>query len=250
MTTPLADFVSLLLSHGVPGTLIPEILAAGEAAFGKTHRGSGSAEERREKERVRKAAYRAAVSQIVPGTSHPEATILKTVKTLSRVVKNNHGPVVPTGHEQPADGWPEDFTEQFWKAFPPYRRESKRKVGDKLARLRADGKVSWDQVVGAVKRYAATDPGQFACAPMVWLNGERWDREYGAEARNTNGGNHATDRNGAPASRGSNGYATLAARLRGGNGARAGNDAGPGQPGGGRPDPQPGLEHLDGAGKA
>lgn len=107
--------------------------------------------------------------------------------------------------EKPDDGWPDDFLDQFWTAFPPYRREGKRKVGEKLARLRRDRVVPWTELIGAVRRFAATNPGEFAPAPMVWLNGERWDREYG-----NRGGANETNRNGG----GKTGFSGLAAKLR------------------------------------
>lgn len=107
--------------------------------------------------------------------------------------------------EKPDDGWPDDFLDQFWTAFPPYRREGKRKVGEKLARLRRDRVVPWAELIGAVRRFAATNPGEFAPAPMVWLNGERWDREYG-----NRGGANETNRNGG----GKTGFSGLAAKLR------------------------------------
>ena len=79
------------------------------------------------------------------------------------------------------DDWPPDYLEQFWQAFPPFRREGKAKVGEKLKQLRKKGKVTWDTLIGGVRKFAATNPGEFAPAPMVWLNGGRWDREYGTE---------------------------------------------------------------------
>lgn len=108
--------------------------------------------------------------------------------------------------EEPGDGWPDDFLDQFWTAFPPYRREGKRKVGEKLARLRRDKVVAWTDLIGAVLRFAATNPGEYAPAPMVWLNGERWDREYGP-AQATGGLNGKT-------SNALGGFCGLAARLR------------------------------------
>ena len=107
--------------------------------------------------------------------------------------------------EAAGDGWPDDFLEQFWKSFPPYRREGKRKVGEKLARLRRDKTIEWDALIGAVHRFAATSPGEYAPAPLVWLNGERWDREYGKP-----GGSNEANRNGA----GKVGFSGLAAKLR------------------------------------
>lgn len=77
------------------------------------------------------------------------------------------------------DDWPSDYVDQFWNAFPPFRREGKAKVGEKLKKLRKEGKVTWDTIIGGVRKYVATNPGEYACAPIVWLNGGKWDREYG-----------------------------------------------------------------------
>lgn len=250
MTTPLADFVSHLLSLNVPRDKLAETIALAEAAFGRTPRGGVSAEERREKERVRKAAWRANASRAVPGTVPPES-IIESSKTLSSQKKKKSAvPPVPrdNGDNKPDDGWPADFLEQFWQAFPPYRRESKRKVGEKLERIRAEGKVAWGQIIGAARRYAATDPGQYACAPLVWLNGERWDREYGSEAK-SNGGSHEANRNGHPATRNS-GYATLAARLRRGGAGRQQRPPAGDEPEDGRRDTQQRLQLVDRSGEA
>jgi hypothetical protein len=79
-----------------------------------------------------------------------------------------------------ASDWPQDYVEQFWGNFPPYRRQSKTKVAAKLSRIRSERKVPWEVLFGAVMKFSATNPGEFAPAPMVWLNDGRWDREYGS----------------------------------------------------------------------
>jgi hypothetical protein len=232
------DLVEILM---VSGGLSPEVSLRVsreiDSAFGLSARSGGSTEAQRARWRVKAARKRAWKKGLSPGGTDVEAITLKDSKTRSSEVKNKTRSG-PPGDVPVDDGWPEDFGEQFWKAFPPYRRESKRKVGEKLARIRIDGKVPWSQIIGAVGRYAATDPGQFACAPMVWLNGERWDREYGAEVKINGGAGNGTNRNG------NNGYATLAARLRG-QGIGVGKDAGHGQPADGRRDTEPGALPVD-----
>lgn len=109
--------------------------------------------------------------------------------------------------EAPGDGWPEDFVDQFWQAFPPYRRAGKAQVTVKLMRLRKAKTVTWDELIEGVRRYAASEPGEYASGPMPWLNGAKWDGEY-----KTGGNNNATNRNGS-AGRGS-GFSVAAARLR------------------------------------
>jgi hypothetical protein len=134
-----------------------------------------------------------------PGS--PAATMVASKESIN----NQELSVLDSTPPRANDGWPDDFLDQFWTAFPPYRREGKRKVGEKLARLRRDRVVPWTELIGAVRRFAATNPGEFAPAPMVWLNGERWDREYG-----NRGGANETNRNGG----GKTGFSGLAAKLR------------------------------------
>lgn len=115
----------------------------------------------------------------------------------------------PVVEVEPDDGWPADHVDQFWQAFPPFRREGKRKVGEKLAKIRRDKTIGWEALIGAVRRYAATNPGEFASAPIAWLNGEKWDRVYG----NENGGGSANGEN--RNNRGPRlGFAGIAAKLR------------------------------------
>lgn len=115
----------------------------------------------------------------------------------------------PVVEVEPDDGWPADHVDQFWQAFPPFRREGKRKVGEKLAKIRRDKTIGWEALIGAVRRYAATNPGEFASAPIAWLNGEKWDRVYG----NENGGGSANGEN--RNNRGPKlGFAGIAAKLR------------------------------------
>lgn len=129
--------------------------------------------------------------------------------------------------ESPDDGWPEDYVEQFWIAFPRYRRQAKMLVTAKLAKLRASKAVEWPVLIEAVRRFAATNPGEFAPMPMTWLNGCRWDCEY------ENGGSNGKAQ-GYPTR---TGFAGLAARLRHGTAAvqpDAGNPAADQQPPRGR----------------
>lgn len=136
-----------------------------------------------------------ATAKLKPGSTPLQEQEQEEVKEKIREKKNTATP--------PDDGWPEDHLEQFWAAFPPYRRESKRKCGEKLARIRASKVVAWEVLIGAVRRFAATNPGEYAPAPMVWLNNERWDREFGG----SNG-----KAQGQPA--GGIGFVGIAARIR------------------------------------
>lgn len=140
------------------------------------------------------------------------------------------------------DGWPADHLDQFWNAFPPYRRTAKAKVGEKLARLRAAG-LSWTVLWAGLTRYAMSDPGEFAKAPIAWLNAEGWQGHY----RINNGGNSHE------ANRGSDSkltFAGLAARIRHGRAARSatGEPTAGDEPDDGYRDPQ-GVGELDSGGR-
>lgn len=112
------------------------------------------------------------------------------------------------------DGWPADYLEQFWVAFPPFRRTGKKQVGEKLARIRAAGAVTWSALMAGLTRYAMSDPGEFAKAPIAWLNSSGWEGVYKIQ----NGGiRNETNRRSATR----DGLSILTARLRQGMGERA-----------------------------
>lgn len=113
-------------------------------------------------------------------------------------------PLPPRGNVL-VDDWPPDHLEQFWIAFPPHRRQAKRLVGEKLKKLQKRG-LSWETIITGVRAYAASDPAEYAKAPLAWLNGEMWDREYSARS----GGSNASNRNGGSKV----GFSGLAAKLR------------------------------------
>lgn len=210
--TPICDLIERLLVLELSrGTLTQALEAARpiEAAMARVAAmSSGSLLERRERERLKKQRQRAAKREKPAGTSGDIATdpiILEEGKTQKDKKKERKTDVPPVpGDIAPADDWPADYLEQFWKAFPPYRRQAKVKVGQKLARIRAS-KITWATLFGGVLKFAATNPGEFAPAPMVWLNDGRWDREYGPQ-----GGSNAKTTTAATGS----GFSGFAARLR------------------------------------
>jgi len=175
IATPIVD----LIEHLSPGTVPGDILEAArkmERALAIVTRPSGSVPDQRERWRLKKARQRARKGDMSPGTK-PDPFILKSLSIQKKVSKKRVD--VPLSPGTLPDDWPVDFVEQFWMAFPPYRRQAKAKVGTKLQRIRADGKVTWATLYGGVVKFARTNPGEFAPAPMVWLNDGRWDREYG-----------------------------------------------------------------------
>lgn len=82
--------------------------------------------------------------------------------------------------------------EAFWGLYP--RRIAKGYARRAYATARK--KVSAEKLIEGVKRYAAacTSDGREACYiahPSTWLNGERWEDEYGPLTVNNGNGNRA-----------------------------------------------------------
>lgn len=197
--TPICDLIERLLSVGTsPGDAIA-VARDVEVAMATS---SGSTPEQRERWRRKKARQRARDGGQSTGDNR---TPLSSTNTDIKQVKKNTSKVSPGDKVLRLDDWPTDHADQFWKAFPPYRRQAKAKVATKLARIRADGKVTWATLLGGVTKFAATNPGEYAPAPMVWLNDGRWDREYGT------GGKNGTAQS---ANGGARTFAGIAAKIR------------------------------------
>jgi hypothetical protein len=189
-STPMAKFLSHLLSLGQTGHSLAETIRLAELAFGGARYG-GSADEIRERERIRKADWRRRNPGHVPGQKAYPLSSKTVVNTVIKKERKKEPNMVVPGQIGTLDDWPADFLEQFWKAFPPFRRQAKGKVGAKLARIRSDGKVTWATIIEGVAKFAATNPGEYAPAPIVWLNDGRWDREYGELSGKTFNGHRA-----------------------------------------------------------
>lgn len=166
--------------------------------------GTRAAEKRKQKQSTPSSP---AIAPLKPNGTHLH--LQEQIQLEVRKEKNPATPKAPPIN----DGWPSDFVDQFWKAFPPFRRQAKAKVAVKLARIRGEGKVAWQTIFDGVRKFAATNPGEFAPAPMVWLNDGRWDRVYGSKG-DFNGKTQGIDIQNA-------GFAGIAARIRHG----AGSDA-------------------------
>lgn len=79
-----------------------------------------------------------------------------------------------------ASGWPPDFREQFWGAYP-------HKVGkaDAIRKLeRAAGKVSFDALMAALFRYANKTDDRPWANPATWIHQERWTDQPAMEVPN------------------------------------------------------------------
>jgi hypothetical protein len=174
--TPICDLIAKLLSRGTSPLEALELARPIEAA-GTNAR--GSTEVQRERWRLKKERQRARRAGLSPGDKSLGYT--STVPSTNSVSKKKNKNPGGTSPGDIADDWPADYVEQFWKAFPPYRRQAKVKVGQKLARIRASKVVTWAVLFGGELKFAATEPGDFAPAPIVWLNDGRWDREYGPQ---------------------------------------------------------------------
>lgn len=77
----------------------------------------------------------------------------------------------------------EELFESFWRAYPSCSRKVNKKVcHDKFVRILKnsnDGVSIFNQIMSGLKKWIASkdwnkDGGQFICAPLVWLNQERW----------------------------------------------------------------------------
>jgi hypothetical protein len=210
--TPICDLIEELLSRGdsPPGTIF-EVARKLEASLAGPARDSGSIERRRERWRLKKARQRASKGGQKggqsPGTKADPILTTTPIDVGVKKKKETRRPPVPGD----IDDWPADHLEIFWKQFPPFRRQAKAKVGAKLAKIRASKIVTWATLMNGVLKFAATNPGEYAPAPMVWLNDGRWDREYG-----TGGSNARANGNGQPPRGGDAVFA--AARRRAGAG--------------------------------
>lgn len=201
MSSPVCDLIEQLLSQGTsPGDAV-KIARQVEVTLAANAIARGSTPDQRERWRLKKERQRARIRGTSPG-DNPEGISSKKVN-IKQVREKNPKPV-PGDVPLRMDDWPIDHAEQFWKAFPPYRRQAKAKVAAKLARIRGDGKVTWSTLFGGVEKFAATNPGEYAPAPMVWLNDGRWDRVYGSTTGGSNGKAAST----------LGGYSGLGAKLR------------------------------------
>ena len=82
------------------------------------------------------------------------------------------------------DGF-EGLFERFWTAYPGPRKTDKRKCREKFAAiLRESGEpdAMLQRMLDGIDRWRKSrdwseDGGAYICAPLVWLNNERWDAE-------------------------------------------------------------------------
>lgn len=87
---------------------------------------------------------------------------------------------------RPKDDWPDNYSEQFWEAYP--NPVGKRDTLKALAKLRKkSGKPSWVTLMDGVRRYEENhrygEPlhGQRWLNPENWIEGERWNDQPARE---------------------------------------------------------------------
>jgi hypothetical protein len=83
---------------------------------------------------------------------------------------------------QPRD-WPADWQEQFWGAYP--RRVGKGEAMRRLEKIRAAGKVPFQQILNAALVYRAETQNkemQYIAHPATWINRGQWEDDPAAIA--------------------------------------------------------------------
>lgn len=84
----------------------------------------------------------------------------------------------------------EELFDAWWKEYPSCSRKVNKKVcHDKFVRILKnsnDGVSTFNQIMDGLKKWIASkdwnkDGGQFICAPLVWLNQERWTADVEAD---------------------------------------------------------------------
>lgn len=196
--TPICDLIERLLSTGMSTSDVMAAARPTEGALLRTTTARASTPEDRKKWAGQKQRQR--------GASTRMSTL--GLESKNQDSESNKGRKKEPEVDISPDGWPADFVDVFWKAFPPFRRQAKSKVAQKLARIRAAGDASWETIIGGVHKFAATNPAEYAPAPMVWLNDGRWDREYGPQNRGRPNGQAAN------AGNGRTGFSGIAAQAR------------------------------------
>jgi hypothetical protein len=205
--------MSHLLSLGHTGQEVAEIVRLAEAAFRIPDKIADFSVKKREKERLRKAEYRARTAANVPQMSHgtngtkDESDSLNN--KLNLLDKKKDSPVCPADvpRDKPRDkgDWPEDYREWFWANYP--RKTEKKSALAKLDAIRKSNNVPWASFQAGVARYAKHVAGteeRYIKHPTTWLNRGCWDDEHAA----INGGKNGK------ASNALGGFSGLSAKIR------------------------------------
>jgi hypothetical protein len=206
--TPICDLIERLLSQGLSRDMSLEAARAVEATLVRSTISGGSAAENREKERLRKARWRAKNPGHVPGQKAADYILKEDTNSqnlMKKESKKESGvPNCPGTRTGPEDDWPENALDLFWAQYPPGRKGEKKAVAAKLAKIRKSREVTFATLMLGVSRYAGSNPDpKYTKAPLVWLNRGCWDDEHvrggGSNAKTTTA---------------VGGYSGLAAKLR------------------------------------
>ena len=80
--------------------------------------------------------------------------------------------------------------EKFWQAYPTYRRTDKKKCREKFMRIIKKSKDPdlYQKIMEGLNHWKQSEMwnsegGKFVCAPLVWLNNERWNDEIQKQAQ-------------------------------------------------------------------
>ena len=142
--------------------------------------------ERREKDRNRKRST-AQISAEFPRKERTEEAkegkIPHTLLKEEREEEKKDLPVYSRVCAREAD--PNALFDRFWQAYPGPRKTDKRKCRAKFQMILAAGddpNSAFDKILAGLERWKKSldwtkDGGAFICAPLVWLNNERWDAE-------------------------------------------------------------------------
>jgi hypothetical protein len=95
----------------------------------------------------------------------PVTQTLSTNSTLSNSLKEN------TAAPSARDDWPDDFREEFWRAYP--LKVARKAVNKKLENVRMYDKVSWTTLMAGVNRIDR----HYVPHPVKWLSEGRWSDE-------------------------------------------------------------------------
>lgn len=71
-----------------------------------------------------------------------------------------------------APGWPDDYAEVFWEAFP--NKVGKQDAFRKLEKLAKAGAVQFSELMEALRRYANKTDDRPFCNPATWIHQGRW----------------------------------------------------------------------------
>lgn len=182
--TPICDLILDLMSRGMsPGQAVEAARSMERIIATKSNATIGKMEEKRIYERVRKAQYRARVSQDlsqnVPGTG-VERVLLSTTDESERKKNKNQTPIADVPRDK--SDWPTDYREQFWKRYP--RKTEKKAALAKLEAICKSAKVPWAVFIAGVDRYCGHVTGheeRYIKHPTTWLNKGCWDDEHGGQ---------------------------------------------------------------------